>query len=487
MAEHSLQLQLTQKLALAPQLQQAIRLLQLNRIELREYIQQTVEANPLLEYEEPGSESREEGPADSLDSLDETGDRESFDDNFEPDPDDWSQEPALTDPWSAPGGYDGEGREAQVADTATGSLLEHLLFQINLAHFSDTDTAIAMAILYALDEDGFLADSVDDIRASLAPDILVEVDEVLAVLHRIQRMEPVGVATRDPEECIRVQLSVLPGGTRGLDLARRIARNYIHLVADHDVAELRRQTGASAEALDQALELIRGLEPRPGARYDNRRDEYLVPDVYVRHVEGRWVTYLSPDNDPRLRLNNYYIRLLRQSGGKDREYLNGRLQEARWLLSSLELRNRTLLSVSQCIVDQQAGFLEHGDVAMRPLILKDIAELAGVHESTVSRATTRKYLLTPRGIYELKYFFSSHVRTLDGGTVSATAVKARLLTLVENEPQEHPLSDQEISRLLQEMGISAARRTVAKYRESLGIGASTERKRTYRRLAAGPY
>ena len=249
MAEHSLQLQLTQKLALAPQLQQAIRLLQLNRIELREYIQQTVEANPLLEYEEPGSESREEGPADSLDSLDETGDRESFDDNFEPDPDDWSQEPALTDPWSAPGGYDGEGREAQVADTATGSLLEHLLFQINLAHFSDTDTAIAMAILYALDEDGFLADSVDDIRASLAPDILVEVDEVLAVLHRIQRMEPVGVATRDPEECIRVQLSVLPGGTRGLDLARRIARNYIHLVADHDVAELRRQTGASAEAL----------------------------------------------------------------------------------------------------------------------------------------------------------------------------------------------------------------------------------------------
>ncbi|HSM69663.1 MAG TPA: RNA polymerase factor sigma-54, partial [Xanthomonadales bacterium] len=328
-------------------------------------------------------------------------------------------------------------------------------------------------------------DSIDEIRASLAPDLLVGADEVLAVLHRIQRMEPVGVASRDPSECIRVQLSALPSGTAGADLARRLARNYLDLVADNDLPALRKETSASDQDLDAALDLIRSLEPRPGARFDNRRDEYLVPDVYVSQQEGRWVTSLSADNDPRLKLNKYYIGLLRQSGGEDANYLRGRLQEARWLLSSLELRNQTLLKVSQCIVEQQEAFLEQGEIGMRPLILKEVADLVGVHESTVSRATTRKYMLTPRGLFELKYFFSSHVRTMDGGTISATAVKARILMLIENEPQSSPLSDQEISCLLREAGIKVARRTTAKYREALGIGASSERRRAYRRLSGG--
>ncbi len=296
-------------------------------------------------------------------------------------------------------------------------------------------------------------------------------------------MEPVGVACRDPAECIRVQLASLPAATPGLELARRLARDFIDHVAEHDVASLARRTGASAEALQRALDLILDLEPRPGARYDNRRDEYLVPDIYVTRHEDRWVVSLSPDSDPRLKLNTYYISLLRQSGGKDAEYLQGRLQEARWLLSSIELRNRTLLRVSQCIVEQQEAFLERGEIAMKPLILKDIAELAGVHESTVSRATTRKYMLTPRGLFELKYFFSSHVRTVEGGTISATAVKARIQLLVEKEPPTAPLSDEEIARLLRDAGIHIARRTVAKYRESLGIGSSSERRRAHRRMA----
>ncbi|MBT8063330.1 MAG: RNA polymerase factor sigma-54 [Gammaproteobacteria bacterium] len=473
MANQSLQLRLQQKLTLAPQLQQAIRLLQLNRIELREYIQETIDTNPLLEHEdglgEQDSATRDD-PGTETDRFEESNDFS------EPQ---WGDE--AGEAWTEPTSFGGGFTEPQIADQSADSLHDHLLFQVALAQFDETESAIATAILYALDDDGFLEDTIDDIRASLAPDLLVSEEQVLSVLRRVQRMEPVGVASRGPAECIQVQLSVLPS-TPGLDLARRLARSYLDLVADNNLPAMLKETGASQEQLDRALDQIRGLEPRPGARYDNRQDEYLVPDVYVRREEGEWVTSLSPDNDPRLRLNKYYIGLLRQSGGEDAKYLNGRLQEARWLLSSLELRNRTLLKVSQCIVEQQESFLEHGEAAMKPMILQDIANLAGVHESTVSRATTRKYMLTPRGLFELKYFFSSHVRTMDGGVVSATAVKAQIQALIEAEPSAKPLSDQELSRLLQQVGIKVARRTVAKYRESLGIGSSSERRRAHRRM-----
>jgi RNA polymerase sigma-54 factor len=247
---------------------------------------------------------------------------------------------------------------------------------------------------------------------------------------------------------------------------------------------LHRHTGAKPDALIEALQLIQSLEPRPGARYDNRRDEYVVPDIYVTRVGEQWRVSLNPENDPGLRLNNYYIDLLRKSGGQDANYLKGRLQEARWLMSSLEMRNRTLLNVAQSIVEQQQDFLTSGEIAMQPLVLRQIAEQIGVHESTVSRATTKKYMLTPRGIYELKYFFSSHVATERGGAISATAVKARLQVLLDNEPESSPLSDQDLSLLLRQAGIHAARRTVAKYRESLGIGSSAERRREYRRQHA---
>ena len=304
------------------------------------------------------------------------------------------------------------------------------------------------------------------------------------MLHRVQRLEPVGVASRDTAECIRVQLSAMTSDTAGRDLALRIARDFLDLVAHQDIEELARQTGAREKSLAVALDLIQSLDPRPGARYDNRQDEYLVPDVYVTRADDQWRVTLNPDNDPGLKLNRFYIDLLRKSGGKDAEYLQGRLQEARWLMSSIDLRNQTLLRVSQCIVDYQQAFLEQGELAMQPLVLKEVAEQIGVHESTVSRATTRKYMLTPRGLFELKYFFSSHVHTDRGGAVSATAVKARLQMLLDKEPIGSPLSDQELSDLLRQTGIIAARRTVAKYRESLGIGSSNERRRLFRRRGA---
>jgi RNA polymerase sigma-54 factor len=478
MVEPSLQLRLTQKLALSPQLQQAIRLLQLNRIELREYIQDALDANPILERQ--GDDAGEESPDF------ETAERDTGSEIPEtPETPDWESENAGGDQWLESRSYENYSGESQIPDASEDTLRDHLLWQINLAHFSDTDTAIAQAIVFGLDEEGFLQESIEEVRASLAPELLVEEDEVLAVLHRIQRLEPVGVATRNAGECIKVQLSALPSDTGSRDLALRISKDYLDLLANHDLPELKKRTGATSSEIESALELIQSLEPRPGARYDNRRDEYLVPDVYVTRVEGAWSVTLNPENEPGLRLNNYYIDLLRKSGGKDAEYLRGRLQEARWLMSSLELRNQTLLKVSQSIVNFQQDFLENGEMAMRPLVLKEIAETVGVHESTVSRATTRKYMLTPRGLFELKYFFSSHVRTDRGSAVSATAVKARLQLLLENESGASPLSDQELSSLLRQGGIIVARRTVAKYRESLGIGSSNERRRLYRRGSAG--
>ena len=484
MASPSLQLRLTQKLALAPQLQQAIRLLQLNRIELRDYIQELVDGNPLLDHEENAEQKGEEREEVSLEAemaeaRKSESEQEHAADDYETEQ--WQQDTGQ-EQWAENAGWSDDFSERQIADTSSDSLREHLLAQIQLAHFSELDAAIATAIVYALDDDGFLVDDVPEIRKSLLPEIQVEDDEITAVLHRVQRLEPVGVASRDTGECIWVQLRAQPAGTPGVDLALRLARDYLKLVADNAYEDMLRQTGATSENLKLALELIRGLEPRPGARFDNRRDEYLIPDVFVRLDGDEWVTTLSPESNPSLRLNKYYITLLRKSGGKDAEYLRGRLQEARWLLSSLELRNNTLLKVSQCIVDTQKGFLADGEIAMKPLILKEVAEKVGVHESTVSRATTRKYMLTPRGIFELKYFFSSHVRTVSGGVISATSIKARIQILIENEPPKQPLSDQELSHILRETGICAARRTVAKYRETLGIGSSSERRRSYRRM-----
>ena len=476
MAAQRLQLRLKQQLAMAPQLQQAIQLLQFNRLELRQHIQQILDANPLLERMELSEDNWEEVPEEEEEEQTEEDSAELAEADEE-----YSEEWDLPEGFSVTdGGYEGDFPQDNYSDDET-SIQDHLLWQINLSPLSETDNAIAQAIVFALDEDGYLKDSITDIRASLAPDYLVDTEEVLAVLHRIQRMEPVGVATRDPQECLRVQLDMLPLDTKGRELARRIARQHIDLLVRGERTRLRRKLGVDDEALDTAIELIHSLDARPGARFTNRRDEYLAPDVYIRKHEGKWIVALNPENEPNLKLNSYYMGLLKSTTGKDAEYLKGRLQEARWLLSSLELRNRTLLNVTRCIVAQQEDFFENGEKSMRPMILKDISEDCGMHESTVSRATTRKYALTPRGLVELKYFFSSHVRTLDGKSISATAVKSHLQELILGEPAEKPLSDNALSQLLNERGIQVARRTIAKYRDALGIGTSSERRQAARR------
>jgi len=461
-----LQLRLKQQLAMAPQLQQAIKLLQLGRLELRDYVQEALDSNPLLERE----------GAESLDPDDNEIVAESTDDLTT---EEWlsSQGLAATQSSSEGSGYILD----TLPDQDDESLQNHLLWQINLTSFSATDTAIAEAVVFALDEDGYLADNIEDIQRSLSQDVSVSTDEILAVLHRIQRMEPVGVACRNAQECIQVQLAALPQDTPGRNTAARLARDGLDLLIDGRADELVEKLNSSPEKISLAIELIQSLEPRPGARYDNRRDEYIVPDVYFLQQGNDWRVSLNPDNEPRLQLNNYYIRLLRAEGKKESDYLRGHLQEARWLMNALVLRNRSLMLVSDAIVKHQRLFLEQGEQAMQPLVLREIAAETGLHESTVSRATTRKYALTPRGIFELKYFFSSHVNTLDGKTVSSVAVKARISDLIAGEQMTKPLSDQKLSEQLQLSGIRVARRTVAKYREALGIGSSAERRRNQRR------
>lgn len=471
MAGQRLQLKLRQQLTLAPQLQQAIKLLQMNRVELEQHIQEILESNPLLEEQEPAESIEVSEPG--VDQTEEPADEETYgDDGFE---EQWDLGSAFDTGLS--GSADPSYYLEQIGSREEDSLQEHLLWQVNLTRLSDTDNAIARAIVYALDEDGYLSDTVEDIRASLAPDLLVEIDEVVAVLHCVQRMEPVGAATRSPQECILVQLEAVPRDIPGKDIARLIVRNYLDQLVEGTVESLGRSLAVDQATLQQAIDLIRSLEPRPGARYDNRKDEYIVPDVYFRNHEGKWHVTLNPENEPRIRLNEFYVGLAKTTRGDDARYLKGRLQEARWLLSSLELRKRTLLAVSNSIIQHQEGFLVHGEKQMQPLILKEVASDTGLHESTISRATTRKYALTPRGLRELKYFFSSHVRTLDGRAISAVAVKAHLQELIDEENAKKPLSDQSLTGLLADRGIRIARRTVAKYRESLGIPSSTDRRR----------
>ncbi|MCF6262828.1 MAG: RNA polymerase factor sigma-54 [Xanthomonadales bacterium] len=461
-----LQLKLKQQLSMAPQLQQAIKLLQLGRIELRDYVQEALDSNPLLERE--GEESPD---PDFVESNESSSD--------EPSTEEWlsSQGLGSTQSSSASSGYILDS----LPDQDDASLQSHLLWQINLTSFSDIDSAIAEAIVFALDGDGYLADSIEDIQQSLQPEVTVSAAEVTAVLHRIQRMEPVGVACADARECIQVQLAALPQDTPGRNTAAHLARDGLDLLIDGQLDDLIERLNTSREKIILAIELIQSLEPRPGSRYDNRRDEYIVPDVYFLQQDSGWGVSLNPENEPRLQLNNYYIQLLRSEGKKESDYLQGHLQEARWLMNALILRNRSLMLVSNAIVQHQQKFLEGGDKAMQPLVLREIAAETGLHESTVSRATTRKYALTPRGIFELKYFFSSHVNTQDGKTVSSVAVKARIAELISAESVQKPLSDLKISEQLQDSGIRIARRTVAKYREALGIGSSAERRRNQRR------
>lgn len=470
-----LKLKLGQKLKLAPQLRQAIALLQLNRLELREHLEQALESNPLLELEsEHLSDRGEQG--ESRDSAEFDGEDTGRDADDYGEDYDWNDLPeGFSEVAEAPD-YD-----RFISDPNQESLTQHLLWQANLAHFSEQDEAIARAIIYALREDGYLADDLATLRASLAPEYLVSVDEITAVLGRVQHFEPVGIAARTLKECLSIQARTLPSETPYRGLAQHLIDHFLEDVGDLDAERLARRTGFVVEEIEGALGVIRKLDPRPGLRFGRDDENYLVPDVYVFPSETGWQVRLNRDNDPRLRLNDAYVKMIKKTVGTDRSYLKDRLKEAQWLISSLELRNHTLRSVAEAIVDRQAGFLEHGDVAMRPLLQKEVAERIEVHESTVSRATTGKYMHTPRGTFELKYFFSVAIPTRDGRPVSATAIKARLEKLIEEEPPGQPYSDQALTERLADGGALLARRTVAKYREQLGIPNSSRRRRDARR------
>lgn len=497
--KQSLQLKLGQNLTMTPQLQQAIKLLQLPSIELQTEIQQILESNPLLETEEESFESNrvKQGAPDELpipnltNSIQDDAEHNNLSNNEMNSPADDSYEvdgawETLTANYSISGfnhsdeSGDSDIYEAQNSNETT--LQDHLYWQLNLTQMSDTDRTIATAIIDAIDEDGYLREETDAIYVTLSkdlgPETELELEEVKAVLKRIQHFDPIGVGASTPRECLLLQLEIYLPSTPGFQLAKTIIENHLELLAAHDYTRLKRITNTEDDELKEAEILIQCLQPKPGALITSAQTEYIVPDVFVIKRNGVWRVELNQDLTPRLRINAMYAGMIqRASKSEDNTYLKTNLQEARWFLKSLQSRNDTILKVANNIVQKQRAFFEYGEEAMRPMILKDIAEALEMHESTISRVTNQKYMHTPRGIYEFKYFFSSHVSTDDGGECSATAIRAMIKKLVSSENSLKPLSDSKIADMLGKQGIQVARRTVAKYRESLLIPASNERKR----------
>ncbi len=483
----SLGLRLGQSLTMTPALQQAIRLLQLSSLDLQQEIEQALESNILLEREdapesaEAGDDVYSAGDTATEDSSDgegatkEVGTDTDIPDELPVDAD-WGD--VFDDlPAQPRSGDDEELREFMEANrrAATG-LYEHLLDQARAAPFTQRQTEIAAFLIDAVDEDGYLREWVE-LKAQIVSALNVSAAEVDAVLAIVQEFDTLGVGARDLGECLRLQIEALPARTPGANTALQIVSDHMLLLARHDLAALSKASHAGEAELRLAIDLIRSLQPRPGRPFQVHEADYITPDVFVLKRNGRWTVRLNPEHMPRLRINGQYQGMIRRAdSSRDQQMLKQHLQEARYFLSSLEARNETLLRVAHSIVEEQRAFLEYGPEAMRPLVLRDIAEQLGIHESTVSRATANKYMLTPRGLCELKYFFSSHVQTTGGGICSATAIQAMIKRLVTAESPSRPLSDASLSDLLLKEGIQVARRTVAKYREGLGIPPSHERK-----------
>ncbi len=473
--KQGLQLRLSQQLAMTPQLQQAIRLLQLSTLELQQEIQQALESNPLLEQTDQHDEIESFEKADS-DSLD-TGEALEQRDMPEELPIDatWDEIYSAGTPSGTGTDYRDEELPIYQGET-TQTLQDYLMWQVELTPFSDTDAAIATSIVDAVDNTGYLTVPLQDILDSIGDDD-VTLEEVEAVLKRVQRFDPVGVAARDLRDCLLVQLSQFADDTPRLTEARLIVSDHLDLLANHDFRSLIRVTRLKEEVLKEALALIQSLDPRPGQSINTGESEYVIPDVLVRKVQGIWAVELNTDSVPRLQINQQYAALGNSArNDSDGQFIRSNLQEARWLIKSLESRNDTLLKVTRCIVEQQQDFFEQGEEFMKPMVLADIAQAVDMHESTISRVTTQKFLHSPRGIFELKYFFSSHVNTDSGGEASSTAIRALVKKLIAAENPVKPLSDSKLTALLSDQGIIVARRTVAKYRESLSIPPSNQRK-----------
>jgi RNA polymerase sigma-54 factor len=486
MLKASLQLRLGQQLTMTPQLQQAIRLLQLPSLELQAHIRELLESNVMLEAEEDteatstfealgaGPNDRELPPG-AAEEPSGNRDREEAEPSVEIVEDGWTETsaaPGDSSSWNA----DDEERQQEFQDGRGESLQEHLQWQLEMAALSERQRAVGRAILDAINEDGYLTESFDAIAATLKPEIGVPDAEIEAMLRIVQGFDPIGIAARDLGECVSLQLRALDPATPGLATALTLAQGHLDQVANRELAVLRRELKVTEEELEQALVLVRGCHPRPGAQISSAAPQYVVPDVFVRRSTNGWTVEMNSATVPRVRLNESYASLIGRAASH--ATMRTQLQEARWLLKSLEIRHDTLLKVARSIVERQHEFLDQGEERMRPMILRDIAEAIGMHESTISRVTSGKYMHTPRGVFELRYFFSSQVEGSDGSGTSSTAIRAKIRKLIKEEAADAPLSDSRIAEILSKEGIPVARRTVAKYRESMGIAPSNERKRS---------
>ena len=479
--KQTLQLRLGQHLTMTPQLQQAIRLLQLSTLDLKQEIQEALENNPMLDAEEeisiqPGS--ADENTEKPVDKGEQEINAESSDMPDElPVDSEWTDTYDSYTPPNTTNQRDNRESDYLAQSSSAQTLHDHLDWQMNLIPFSATDQAIATALIDAVSDEGYLVSPIEEILAGLAmPE--VELDEVEAVLHRIQSFDPPGIAARDPQECLLIQLHQLPEDTKHLQQATQLCDKYFSLLAARDQNQIKRKLKVNDEELSEINKLICSLNPHPGNLIASSEPQYVVPDVFVSRRKGEWHVDLNPESTPKLRVNSNYAKLIRRADqSDDNTYLKNHLQEARWFIKSLLSRNDTLLRVATKIVEFQQGFFDYGEEAMKPMVLRDVAEALEMHESTISRVTTQKYMHTPRGTLEFKYFFSSHVSTAAGGECSATAIRALIKKLIAAEKPNKPLSDNKIATILSEQGIEVARRTVAKYRESMGIPPSNERKR----------
>jgi len=472
--KQSLQLRLGQHLTMTPQLQQAIRLLQLSTMELQLEVQEALESNLMLEVDDESN---------SAEGSEEMSSSESEQDVA---PDDIPTELPVDSAWedvydALPVNHasgDTNGFDFESPRAVTESLSDHLAWQLGLTRMSDVDKAIATAIIDSISDDGYLATTLEDIHASLeVPEDEIDLAEIEAVLRQIQNFDPVGIGARDLRECLLIQLRNYPDDTPWRQAAVTLVDEHLELLGQRDFAQLMRLLKLEKQELNDVIELIKTLNPRPGDAIQTSQPEYVIPDVFVRKVKGAWRVELNPDAFPKVRVNSQYAGLIRRADNSaDNNCLKTHLQEARWLIKSLRSRSETLLKVSTCIVKRQQAFFEYGEEAMKPMVLHDIAEEVEMHESTISRVTTQKYMHTPRGLYELKYFFSSHVRMESGAECSSTAIRALLKKLIAAENSQKPLSDSKLAAILSEQGIKVARRTVAKYRESMSIPSSSDRK-----------
>ncbi len=478
--KQSLQLKFSQNLALTPQLQQSIRLLQLSSQELNQELETILQENPLLERTDknddgsesteffiPNNNSAELRPQDEKKSSNEIAQDVVGEEYFGA---------SSHQRWEENNHNDDDG-DYTFQEAEAPTLHDHLISQLHLMQLSERDQTLSMYLVDAINEDGYLEQSLEELCELLPEELEIELLELQTALKHIQHLDPIGVGARDLAECLVLQLQILPEDTPHREIAIKVAAQYLPSLASRDYAKLKKALHCDDETLKAVQQTLKQLNPRPGADFSKiAAGHYIQHEVIVKKVKGHWIASLNDEVVPKLRINEMYANILKRNRGSSGQYLSSQIQEAKWMIKNIQQRFSTILRVSQAIVDQQSSFFEHGEIAMRPLVLREIADELGLHESTISRVTTRKYMLTPRGVYELKYFFGSHVATEAGGACSATAIRALIKQMIAEENPKKPLSDNQLTEVLSKQGIVVARRTIAKYRESLNIPAANQRK-----------